>query len=260
LLLADELNLTQSENQLATAKLALIQEMNLENRTDITIMSLNAPGDLLEDAPQMQTDSVYAKAMGFLPLIKAQELRARAAKKQVALARGSLYPSLSLFAGIGSGYFETFRDDLGNTLPFREQLRDNFVRFFGVNLTIPISTGWAARSGVKQAKIEKLRQENNLDVQEQVLFQTIQQLVQEHGALQVELAQSGQNTEAQRMAFLTAQKRYEKGLINALELFTAKNEFARAQNENLQVRLRSEINGSTLDFYKGLAVFDIGEQ
>ena len=38
-LLADELNLTQSENQLASAKLTLIQEMNLEGASDIEIQT-----------------------------------------------------------------------------------------------------------------------------------------------------------------------------------------------------------------------------
>ena len=257
LLLADELNLTQSENQLAVAKLALIQEMNLENTSEIEIIPNIAQVKETETAPKMQSDSVYTKAREFLPLIKAQELRALAAKKQVGVARGSLYPSLSLFAGIGTGYFETFRDSLGSTLPFREQFRDNTSRFYGLSLNVPISNGWSARSRVKQAKIERLRQENNLEVQEQVLFQTIQQLVQEHNSLLVELDQSGQNMEAQRLAFTIAQKRYEKGMINGIELFTAKNLFASAQNENLQVRLRSEINNSTLDFYSGLPVFNI---
>ena len=142
-------------------------------------------------------------------------------------------------------------------MPFREQFRDNTSRFYGLSLNVPISNGWSARSRVKQAKIEKLRQQNNLEVQEQVLFQTIQQLVQEHNSLLVQSEQSVQNMEAQRMAFTIAQKRYEKGLINGIELFTAKNLFASAQNENLQVRLRSEINKSTLDFYRGLPVFNI---
>ncbi|QCW98812.1 TolC family protein [Aggregatimonas sangjinii] len=256
-LLTDELNLTQSENQLAAAKLSLIQEMNLENESNIEIISEITPRAEVEDMPRITSDSVYSKAREFLPLIKAQELRAKAAKKQVGVARGQLYPSLSLFAGVGTGYFETFRDSLGSTLPFRQQFRDNTSRFFGLSLTVPISNGWSARSRVKQSKIEKLRQENNLDLQEQVLFQTIQQLVQEYKALQVELGQSAQNVEAQRLAFAVAQKRYEKGLINGIELFTAKNLFASAQNENLQVRLRSEINKSTLDFYRGIEVFNI---
>ncbi|WP_300023652.1 TolC family protein [uncultured Maribacter sp.] len=257
LLLTDKLNVTQSANQLATAKLTLIQEMSLENTSEI---------EITKELPQVVTDTmvneikpdaVYTEAREFLPLIKAQELRAKAARKQVAVSRGRLYPSLSFFAGIGTGYFETTRDTLGKTLPFRQQFRDNTSQYIGVNLSVPISNGWSARSQVKQSKIEKLRAENNLKTQEQELFQTIQQLVQDYNSLLVELVQSNQKMEAQNLAFTIAQKRYEKGLINALELFTAKNLYASAQNENLQVKLRSEINKSTLDFYRGLPVFNI---
>ncbi|MEH6770387.1 TolC family protein [Maribacter arcticus] len=258
LLLTDKLNVTQSKNQLAAAKLALIQEMNLENVSDILIQEdlAEITNDLGHE--EIASGSIYSEAREFLPMIKAQELRAKAAKKQVAVSRGRLYPSLSLFAGIGTGYFETTRDTLGNTLPFREQFRDNTSQYVGININVPISNGWSARSRVKQSKIERLRAENNLKTQEQVLFQAIQQLVQDYNSLLVELVQSNQKMEAQNLAFTIAQKRYEKGMINALELFTAKNLFASAQNENLQVKLRSEINKSTLDFYRGLPVFNIG--
>lgn len=257
LLLTDKLNLTQSENQLQAAKLQLIQEMNLGEANDITIQTeIEKQFDASQNR-EVRADTIYAMARDFLPLIEAQELRAKAAKKQVAVARGRLYPSLSLFGGMGTGYFETTRDTLGNTLPFRGQFKDNTSQYIGVNLSVPISNGWSARSRVKQAKIERLRAENNLEVQEQELFQTIQQLVQEYEALLVEVDQSTKQMESQSLAFTIAQKRYEKGMINAIELFTAKNLFASAQNENLQVRLRSEVNKSTLDFYRGLPVFNI---
>ncbi len=260
LLLTDRLNLTQSRNQLATAKIALIQEMNLENTSEITIQEDLEMVAADFGTEELKSDSIYTAAREFLPLLKAQAFRTKAAKKQVAVSRGRLYPSLSLFAGVGTGYFETTRDTLGNTLPFREQFRDNTSQYIGVNLNVPISNGWSARSRVKQSKIEKLRAENNLKTQEQVLFQTIQQLVQDYNSLLVEQEQSNQKVAAQNLAFIIAQKRYEKGLINALELFTAKNLYAGAQNENLQVRLRSEINKSTLEFYQGLPVFDIGAE
>jgi outer membrane protein TolC len=257
ILLTDKLNLTQSKNKLAAAKLTLIQEMNLGNTSDISILEdFERLSDTIRDE-EMKSDSIYNEAREFLPLLKAQELRTEAAKKQVAISRGRLYPSLSLFAGMGTGYFETTRDTLGNTLPFREQFRDNTSQYIGVNLRVPISNGWSARSRIKQSKIEQLRAENNLKTQEQELFQAIQQLVQDYNSLLVELAQSNQKVAAQNLSFTIAQKRYEKGLINALELFAAKNLFANAQNENLQVRLRSEINKSTLDFYRGLPVFNI---
>jgi outer membrane protein TolC len=257
LLLTDKLNVTQSKNQLAAAKLSLIQAMNLENETDIDIQV-----DLKEIASKtelntVQTATIFSEAKNFIPLIKAQELRTKAAKKQLASERGNLYPSLELFAGYRTGYFETTVDSLGLTIPFREQFRDNASEFIGVGLSIPLTNAWSRRSRVKQQKIAYKRAQNNLDIQEQELQQTIAQLVQEYNSLLVELEQSNQKVEAQSLAFEIAQKRYEKGLINALELFTAKNLFASAQNENLQVRLRSEINKSTLDFYKGLPVFNI---
>ena len=257
LLLTDKLNVTQSNNQLAAAKLALIQEMNLENTSEIVIQKELPKVVSNFENEEIQSDSIFSEAKEFLPMIKAQELRAKAAKKQVAVSRGRLYPSLSFFAGIGTGYFETTRDTLGQTLPFREQFRDNTSQYIGVNLNVPISNGWSARSRVKQSKIEKVRAENNLRIQEQELFQAIRKLVQDYNSLEVELLQSDQKMKAQNLAFTIAQKRYEKGLINALELFTAKNLFASAQNENLQVKLRTEINKSTLDFYRGLPVFNL---
>ncbi|MGB5274024.1 MAG: TolC family protein, partial [Flavobacteriaceae bacterium] len=259
LLLSDKLNVTQSENRLASAKLNLIQEMNLQDQVDISLQTeLDTTPELVTEAA-LQSDSIFREAKEFMPLIKAQEFRVKAAKKQVAAAQGRLYPSLSLFGGVGTGYFETTRDSLGATIAFRDQFRDNTYQFVGFSLNVPISNGWSARSRIKQQKIERMRAQNNLEVQEQLLYQTIQQLVQQYEALLVEYEQSNQKMKAQNLAFTIAQKRYEKGLINALELFTAKNLLANAQNENLQVRLRSEVNKSTLDFYRGLPVFDINQ-
>ena len=256
-LLTDKLNVTQSKNQLIAAKLKLIQEMNLQDASDISIQAGIKDLSEYSSSANFESDTIFTKAKSFIPIIKAQELRTKAAKKQVAVARGDMYPSLSLFGGYGTGYFETTTDSLGVTIPFRDQFRDNTFQFVGVSLNIPISNGWSARSRVKQQKIALMRAKNNLEVQEQELYQTIQQLVQENNALRAELEQSTQKAEAQDLSFRIAQKRYEKGLINALELFTAKNLFASAQNENLQVRLRLEVNKSTLDFYSGLPVFNI---
>lgn len=257
ILLTDKLNVTQSKNQLVAAKLKLIQEMNLEGVNDIAIQPEIEESYSSVYPAEIDSDTIFQEARGFLPLLKAQELRTKAAKKQISMARGELYPSLSLFGGYGTGFYETNRDSLGTTIPFREQFRDNTFQFVGVSLNVPISNGWSGRSRIKQQKIAHMRAQNDYDVQEQELYRTIQLLVQEYESLEVEYEQSTQKMEAQNLAFTIAQKRYEKGLINALELFTAKNLLASAQNENLQVRLRSEVNKSTINFYKGLPVFEI---
>lgn len=254
-LLGDRLLVTQNGNLLAQAKLLLVQEMNLEETTDVEL--LNELEITAEMERMVDGDSIYNKAKGFIPMLKAEEFRAKAAKKEVAVARGRLYPSISIFSGYGTGYYETTVDTLGVIIPFKNQVKDNASRYIGASINIPISNGWSARSRVKQQKINLERAKNNVKIQEQELFKLIQQLVQEHEALEVESGQSLKKMESQQLAFAIAQKKYEKGLIDIIALFQAKNLFGVAQNENLQVRLKLKVNEKTLDFYGGLPIFNI---
>ena len=254
-LLSDKLLVTQNENILALSKLTLLQEMNLINTTTI---NLQIEEEISNDITQgVAVDSLYASARTFVPLVKSQEYRVKAAKKQLQSTRGLLYPSIRFVAGMSSRFSETNTDDNDNIVPFSNQINDNFAHFMGAELSIPITNGWSNRSRVKQQKIAYLQAKNNLKIQEQELFQLIQQLVQTHNALVVELDQSNKRVQSQGIAFQIAQKRYEKGLINAIELFQAQNLFGTAQNENLQVSLRLKVNESTIDFYRGLPIFNI---
>ncbi|MGD1946165.1 MAG: TolC family protein [Croceivirga sp.] len=260
LLFQDKLLLTQNENRLKAAKLILLQAMNIEDESDITILPeiISEVGDKTLQAEV--SDSIFVAAKGFMPSIKDQGFRIKAARKQLAAARGGLYPSLAVQAGIGTGYFETQRDSINGelvTVPFRDQFEENRFEYIGATLNVPIFNGWANRSRVKQQKIALARAKNTAKVTEQELYQIIQQLVQENNALTVETAQTEKGMESQRLAFSIAQKRYEKGMINAIELGQAKTLFATAQNQYLQAHLRLKVNTSTLDFYKGLPIFNI---
>ncbi len=255
-LLGDKLLVTQNKNLLANAKLILMQEMNL---TDVDTIEIQETLEEVvpEQNEEVTLDSIYQTARNFVPLVKSQEYRVTAAKKQLHATRGSLFPSLSLVAGYGTSYFETNVDENGNVIPFKTQFNDNTSKFVGAQLNIPISNGWSAHSRAKQQKIAYMQAKNNLEIQEQELFKLIQQLVQDNQAILAEYDQSTQKVKAQQLAFTIAQKRYEKGLINALELFQAKNLYGIAQNENLQAALKLKVNQRTIDFYSGLPIFNI---
>lgn len=257
LLFQDKLVLTQNENRLQAAKLTLLQAMNVEGESDITIQPELAATNKNDLPMPSDSDSIFVAAKGFMPSIKAQGYRVKAARKQLAVTRGTLYPTITLGGGIGTGYFETITDSLGVTVPFRDQFKNNRNEYIGATLNMPIFSGWASRSRVKQQKIALERAKNTAKVTEQELYQIIQQLVQEHDALVSETAQTERGMESQRLAFSIAQKRYEKGMINAIELGQAKTLFATAQNQNLQAHLRLLVNNSTLDFYRGLPIFNI---
>lgn len=256
-LLSDKLIVTQSENSLEAAQLKLIQEMNLKNVTTISITtSLEEITKTENNFIEIYQDSIYTTAKNFIPLIKSEELKVKAAKKEIAVARGDLYPSLSLFAGYGTGYFETFVNNEGTIIPFNKQLKDNASQYVGLSLNIPIFNRWSSRSNIKQQKIELQKANNNLNIQKQELYKLIQELVQTQKAMKKEVEQSLQKMKAQELTYVIAQKKYEKGMISGLELYQSKNLYANSQNENLQVRLRLKVNISTLDFYKGLPVFN----
>jgi len=257
-LISDQLTQIQNENNLKAAKLKLMQEMNLENSTDITINSFhNALEESYEKQPKFQADSVYQKALTFIPSIQSEELKVKAAEKDIAVARGDLYPSLSLYAGYETGYFETNVNDEGNVIPFRTQIDNNASQYIGISISIPISNRWSSRSNIKQKKISLSKATNNLKLQKQILNNTIQEAVRSYEASLIEYKQSKQSEVSAENAFKIAQKRYEKGLISILELNQSKNLFATAQNKNIQVKFKLKVQKKTLDFYKGIPVFNI---
>ncbi len=258
LLIADQLKITQNENSLNAAKLQLIQEMNLENALTINIATQLEIGKKAINTDVVDSETIYKSSLHFIPSIKAQEYRVKAAKKDIAIARANLMPSLSFFGGYSTGFFETNTDDSGNVIPFKTQIKDNASQFIGISLQIPISSAWRARSRVKQQKIALERADNELEIQKQALNRLIQELVQGYHATRKEITQAAQNEKSRSLAFSIAQKRYDKGLINSIELFQAKNLYEIAQNENLQIQLKMKVQKKTIDFYKGLPVFAIG--
>lgn len=257
LLIADQLEVTQSENNLKAAMLTLVQEMNLENTTTIEIESIVE--DLIKvGSPSVNAETIYNKSLAFIPAIKAQELRVNAAKKDISIAKASLYPSLTFDSGFRTGFFETNTiEATGEVIPFNTQISDNSNYFVGASLRVPIFERWSSRSRVKQQKIAFLRAENTLNIQKQQLNQIIQELVQTQKATSAEYKLTQQNVSSSTLAFEIAQKRYDKGLITVLELNQAKNALASAQNSNLQAQLRLKVNLSTLQFYEGSPIFNI---
>jgi outer membrane protein TolC len=168
-----------------------------------------------------------------------------------------LYPSLSLSAGYGTGYFETNVDASGEVIPFKTQIDDNASQFVGAYLSIPIFNNWSSRSRIKQQKIALLEESNTLEIQKQELNKMIQELVQAFEATKIEFDQTKKGEESRLLAFSIAQKKYEKGMISTIDLYQSKNYYTNAQNETLQLQLKLEVQRKTLDFYLGLPVFNI---
>lgn len=256
-LVSDQLALTQSLNSLKAARLRLSQEMNLQDQTQIQIEKRTTLPIEREDYRTILPDTLYQNALGFIPVIQAQRLRVLAAEKDLAGSRGALIPSVSFFAGYGTSFFETNKNELNKIIPFKTQVSENAFQYIGLSLDIPLIQGGRAYTQIQTSKIAVLQAQNVLEIQKQELKNIINQLVQDYEASIAEYAQTQQQEAARKLSFEIAQKQYEKGLIKVLDLYTAKNRYATAQNLNLQVKLRLQLQEKTLAFYQGLPQFDV---
>lgn len=256
-LVADQLAVTQSDHNLGAARLALIQEMNLEDGIELQIDTMHMKMESEYFTIKPDADSIYRTALAFLPEIQAGQARLQAAETEMAITRGTLYPSFRISGGYGTGYFETRLDQSGEIIPFGLQLRDNASYYIGVSMNIPILDRWRVRSGINRQKITLRQTVNQLNIQKQELEKLIRQLIQDVEAGQAEFIQSRQSEAAGKLAFEVAQKKYEKGLISILDLNQSKTLYAMAQNQNLQIRLKLLVLKKTLDFYRGVPLFDM---
>ncbi|SEO94574.1 Outer membrane protein TolC [Flavobacterium sp. CF108] len=257
-LVSDKLLLTQHENSLAIAQLKLIQEMNLGDISKISLAEPSNEFDMPDNDPALEDyESIFKTAKSFVPLIKSEEFKTQAAMKDVSIAKGALYPTLTLFGAYGTGYYETSFDENGKTIPFKNQFSNNAAQQVGFSLKIPIFNGWSAHSNIKQKKIEFERANNNLNLQKQELYRLIQELVQNQKAFEKEFEQSNQKIATRELAFKIEQRKYELGLISDIDLYQSKTLYANSKNENLQVKIKLKVNKKTLDFYKGLSIFNI---
>ena len=60
-----------------------------------------------------------------------------------------------------------------DNLSFSEQLKKNRNQYLGFNLSVPIFNRWATRNGVRSAKLDKRRQELQLENTKKALYKDI---------------------------------------------------------------------------------------
>lgn len=214
--------------------------------------------------------------------IKIAEQNVALAEKDLQIARGSYFPTLSAFFGYNTRYADTpsFTSEIDpdnpfstqqigvveatgqsvvgefpNTItrevsadPFVDQLYQNDGIGYGLSLNIPIFNGFSTRANVKRNKINLERTKYQLEQAELDLESTVYQAyVDAKGALKsYEAAQTA--LESQQLAYDYAKERYDVGLTNAFDFSQSKLRF-----DNAQI----ELNRSKYDYIFRLKVLEL---
>ncbi|MCB9080205.1 MAG: TolC family protein [Lewinellaceae bacterium] len=275
----DEQAFIEAENAMKLAYLNLKQLLLLDPNLDIRIEKPDVliPADI--DPDKVPFSELYTSALGNQPEVRAADQRVASAQVGVDLAKGSLYPTLTVFGSLRSNYsdqarridgFSTTR--VGQTVflngtpvdfeveqaipqfsknPYFDQINENFGQSLGMTLSIPIFNNLRSRIGVQRAQLGVISAEVNTDQTRQQLRTNVEQTITAARASKRTLAAAQTSLSAAQAAFDNTQRRYDLGAANALELTNSRTNLERAKLDLARARYQHLFNIKQIEFYQG---------
>jgi outer membrane protein len=294
-----ELNAAQQEAQLAldsvnyiTAKgnvtqaiLTLKTYMNIDAAANFEIETPPVESIPVEPIADLQPDYVYNLALANQPLQRYNDLKLKAAEKNKEAARGSMYPTLSAFGSLGSGYNNKAQEvisvtpinaPVGNVsvngttysvfpvqpfnsytygkTSFGNQLSDNFRQSIGLSLNVPIFNGAALRSNYERSKVNISSLELLKDQDNQKLKQDIYSAYNAALIAYEKFNASAKLVAINERTFGFASKRFEVGMLSNYDLISSQNNLLRSKLEYSINHFDYVFKMKVLEFYKGLGL------
>jgi len=251
----DELLCIQTSNKIASSMISLKKAMNLnpDQQIDLAIPEKEqiVAAEIVADIP-----ALYTQHIGWSPSIQLFESELRASQKNITINKGGFYPSISLQAGYNTGFYDTNKDADQQTIAFNSQIKNNRSQYVAASLNIPLFSRNAVRFDVQRARLSMEESQTKLELAKQTVRYEIEETYNELTASWKELQQAGKQMQADTLAFQAAQKKYDQGMINAVELYTTKNRLANTASQVLHSKLTYEMKKRTLEFYKGVRFWE----
>lgn len=249
--------LYEAQARLASDEYLLVQYRNLAGKSNNDLKRLmNLPPDSvleLEQIPgiaevytDISSDSLVDISKGNLPEVESARRMLEASHKLVKTAHSSLLPSLQAYSSWGTSYFGAFDAEINS---FNNQFKNNRQFQYGIALNIPLLDGFQRRNNLQLAKIAREQAKNDLKITLQNIEYAINQALLDWEGAIAEYASAQKSEESMELAFRTAEKKRDKGLISAMELFQAKNDLSFARAEMLRTRLQMFSRERTINFY-----------
>ena len=248
----EELQLVNDQNRVQLAYLNLFQLLELPVEKSFTIAKPKLP-EIKANITMHNSFDVFQNAMHVRPEIKAAQLRMESARRQLNIAKGYNYPTLSLGASYNNQYFNILNSDFQH-MSFGEQLKSNSRYGFGLNLNIPVFNRFQVKNGISNAKLQIADYEYRLQTARNVLRKDIEQAYTNALAALNRYVSSEQAVKSTEEAFRYAEEKFNVGMMNTVEYNQSKNYLTVAQSELLQARYEYIFRAKILDFYNGVPI------
>jgi outer membrane protein len=275
----NEQTVVDAENQVILRYLSLKQLMLLDPAQELLIErpEIIIPTSANPDA--FVLDEIYNGALGTQPQILAGLKRRESAMIGIDLAKAGMLPSLSLFGNLNAyassrAYNYGIRKQIisqtaffnGQPITFEiesqipeqlgrqawtDQINQNFGQSIGMQLSIPIFNNNRNRISMERAKINVAGVDLNNEQAKQQLKTDIQTAIANARAARRSYIAAQAAEEASRLAFESAQQRFDIGAANQLDFNTARNNLSRAQMDLTRSKFQYIFNLKQVEFYQG---------
>jgi outer membrane protein len=279
----DQLTIINTRNALESSKLALCQLMNVPYDKNMKLERLGneALATRYEDTP----DKIYQEALQKFSLVKAVDLRRQSAAVGVKVAKGRLFPTLSLNADLGTNFSSAARTDVfvnttdftsndyvivnGNPSPviykqsnftsqkisYGRQLNNNLGNTISLSLGIPLFNGFRARNNIKLAAIDLKNTEAIANTTKTELQQSIEQAHINMSSASERYKTLLEQVNAFSESFRAAEIRFNAGVGNSIDYLIAKNNMDRANINLVNAKYDYILRIKILDYYQGKALW-----
>ncbi|MEI8271643.1 MAG: TolC family protein [Paludibacter sp.] len=241
----EEMSRLQADNTLKLSLLDLAQYLEIDNFEKMDVV---APAALSESEMQFLTaDAVFQSALTHRPEIKGAEYRLKSSEYNVLIAKGNYYPSLSLGANYGTGYYNL------SSIPnnsFGQQLNDNMSAQIGLNLRIPIFNKFEVRNGVRSAELGVKSSKISMDNAKLELKKSIQQAYYNALGAKSRWDAAQKSEVASREAYRFTNQKYEGGKATLYELYQAKSNLTQVLSEGAQAKYQYFFRVKMLELLK----------
>lgn len=237
----DAYNLVQAQNSLESARLELKKILELGLGYDLRVVDVSFnDADVLTPLPDKSM--VFSAALGWLPEFRSNALNKDIYANDVKAAKAGYLPTIALTGNVGTGY-TTGGDKWG------PQMGHNFNENIGVTLSVPIFDGNATKRAVAKARLAELDYDLTQKTLLDNLSQTIESLYIDASNARAKYVAGKTRLEAASLTNDLTSRQFELGLVNPLELLTARNNYLNARLELLQSKYMAILAEKTINYY-----------
>ena len=240
---SNQYNLINSTASYEQQLLTLKQLLELEGNIELELVA--PPSDYTVEAALEDQELIYNSALEFLPEVEASKTSIAISGTSLDIAKGALYPSLSLSGGLSSGYTKSMG------LSFADQIDGNFSQSLGLSLSIPIFNRFSTSTNIQKAKINIKQAELNYQTTQKDLYRKVESAWLSASSYGEQMSAAETSREAARSSYELAQAQFNVGELTATDLIVAQTSLNTAELNYIQAKYLTILYTQLLEFYQG---------